>query len=195
MPRHRFVPAGLSAAAYENRPLPIGAGQTISQPFMVALMTALLDPQPGHSVLEIGTGSGYQAAVLSRLVERVYSVETVPELARTAAAALRALGYTNVELLTGDGNQGWPEHAPYDGIIVTAAAPVIPPALIEQLKPGGKLVIPSGPQYGPQELLLLSKNEHGQVQRRSVIAVAFVPLVGRTPHGQSDSPTDPGDRG
>lgn len=177
VPRHLFVPEPERGQAYENRPLPIGADQTISQPFIVALMTALLDPQPEQRVLEIGTGSGYQAAILDQLGAEVYSVETVPALAATAAANLRAAGCERVHLRTGDGGEGWAEHAPYDGIVVTAAAEQVPPALEAQLRPGGRMVIPTGPQYGPQELLLITKDERRECRRERVLAVAFVPLV------------------
>jgi len=178
VPREQFVPANLRMMAFDNGPLPIGHGQTISQPYIVALMTDLLEPEAGHSLLEIGTGSGYQAAILSRLCERVYSVEVVRELGEAAADRLQALGYYNVEIRIGDGYAGWPEHAPYDGIIVTAAAPYIPPALVEQLKPGGKLVIPVGERYGRQELMLVEKDERGETQQQTILGVAFVPLVG-----------------
>lgn len=178
VPRHAFVPEALRAAAYANRPLPIGEGQTISQPYIVALMTDLLEPETGDVILEIGTGSGYQAAVLAQLVKRVYTLEIVPELARAAAERLRALGYANVESSLGDGHRGLPEHAPYDGIIVTAAAAEVPPALLQQLKPGGRLLIPVGGRYSDQELLLLEKDENGGVERRRVLPVIFVPLTG-----------------
>jgi protein-L-isoaspartate(D-aspartate) O-methyltransferase len=176
--REAFVTPGSEAAAYENRPLPIGHGQTISQPFVVALMTELADLQPEDTVLEVGTGSGYQAAILAELVRQVYSIEAIPELAARAAAALAGQGYTNVELRTGDGGLGWPERAPFDAIVVTAAAPEVPPALIEQLRPGGRIVIPVGPRHGDQELLLITKDAAGNVTRRSVLPVAFVPLTG-----------------
>ncbi|MCK9531244.1 MAG: protein-L-isoaspartate(D-aspartate) O-methyltransferase [Gammaproteobacteria bacterium] len=177
VPRERFVPARLRHAAFDNAPLPIGEGQTISQPFMVALMTDLLDLAPDAVVLEIGTGSGYQAAVLSCLVHQVYSIERVPRLAADAAARLAELGYGNVAVREGDGYAGWPEHAPYDGIIVTAAAPHVPPPLVEQLKPGGRLVIPLGEPYFGQELRVLTRDEAGHVSTRHVLPVAFVPLV------------------
>jgi protein-L-isoaspartate(D-aspartate) O-methyltransferase len=176
--RAAFVPAGSAQAAYANRPLPIGHGQTISQPFIVALMTELLDLKPDGNVLEVGTGSGYQAAVLAELARDVCSIEVIPELARAAAAALAQQGYGNVVLRTGDGGLGWPERAPFDAIIVTAAAPNIPPALIEQLRSGGVMVIPVGPRHGDQELVLLSKNAAGEVTQRNVLPVAFVPLTG-----------------
>jgi protein-L-isoaspartate(D-aspartate) O-methyltransferase len=178
VPRHAFLPDTLRAAAYINRPLPIGHGQTISQPYIVALMTDLLDPEPTDSVLEIGTGSGYQAAVLAKLVGQVYSLEIVSALAEQAGERLRRLGYDNVEVRQGDGHAGWPEHAPFDAIIVTAAASEIPPALIEQLKPGGRFVIPVGNRYSGQDLLLIEKDQHGRVSRKSVLPVIFVPLTG-----------------
>lgn len=183
VPRHLFVPEEARAMAYEDRPLGIGAGQTISQPFIVALMTALLDPRPGQRVLEIGTGSGYQAAILAYLGAEVYSVETVPALARTAVENLRAAGCEGVHLRTGDGNEGWREHAPFDGIVVTAAAEQVPSALEAQLRPGGRMVIPSGPHYGPQELMLITKDERLGYQSERVLAVAFVPLVHPSPSG------------
>ena len=176
--RAAFVPTGSAQAAHANRPLPIGHGQTISQPFIVALMTELLDLKPDDNVLEVGTGSGYQAAVLAELARDVCSIEVIPELARAAAATLAQQGYGNVVLRTGDGGLGWPERAPFDAIIVTAAAPNIPPALIEQLRSGGVMVIPVGPRHGDQELVLLSKNAAGEVTQRNVLPVAFVPLTG-----------------
>ncbi len=176
--RSAFVAPGSEHAAYENRPLPIGWGQTISQPYIVALMTELLDLQHEDKVLEVGTGSGYQAAVLAELVGTVYSIEVVPELAQRAATALAAEGYQNVILRTGNGSLGWPEEAPFDAIIVTAAAPHIPPALIEQLRPGGRMVIPVGPHGGDQALMLITKNEAGEMKQRDVLSVAFVPLTG-----------------
>jgi protein-L-isoaspartate(D-aspartate) O-methyltransferase len=175
--REAFVPRSLAARAYVNAPLPIGAGQTISQPYIVALMTDLLDLRPDHHVLEVGTGSGYQAAVLAELAATVCSVEVIPELADRAAAALAAEGYGRVALRTGDGAQGWPERAPFDAIIVTAAARAVPPALVEQVRPGGRLVIPVGEAHGEQELRLLHKDAAGNVTSRSVLAVAFVPLT------------------
>jgi protein-L-isoaspartate(D-aspartate) O-methyltransferase len=177
VPRERFVPVDFAHYAYCNRPLPIDCGQTISQPFIVALMTDLLQPDPDDVVLEIGTGSCYQAAVLSLLVRQVYTVEVVPELARSAEERLRRLGYANVEVRAADGYYGWPEHAPYDGIIVTAAAPQVPEPLIAQLKPGGHLVIPVGLPRSHQELLVVDKAQDGTVERRSVLPVAFVPLT------------------
>ena len=177
VPRHEFVPADEQLYAYANGPLPIGYGQTISQPYIVALMTDLLGPDPEDVMLEIGTGSGYQTAVLSRLVRQVYSVEVVPELAQEAAARLRRLGFANVTCHEGDGHLGWSEHAPYDGIIVTAAADSIPPALVEQLRPGARLVIPVGRPYGYQELRVVEKDAQGAVTGRDILGVAFVPLV------------------
>ena len=178
VPREEFVLPAYRHLAYDNTPLPIEAGQTISQPLIVALMTDLLDPQPSDVVLEVGTGSGYQAAVLAGLVKQVYSVEIVEELAVSAAAVLDRLGYDNVTVRAGDGYAGWPEHAPFDGIIVTAAADEIPPPLLAQLKPGGKLVIPVGAEHGYQELLLIEVGEDGEVRERSVLPVRFVPLTG-----------------
>ena len=178
VPREEFVLPAYRHQAYNNTPLPIEAGQTISQPLIVALMTDLLDPQPGDVMLEVGTGSGYQAAVLSLLVGHVYSVEIVEELAATAASVLDELDYDNVTVRAGDGYAGWPEHAPFDGIIVTAAAEKIPPPLLKQLKPGGKLVIPVGAKHGYQELLLVEVDENGEIRKRSVLPVRFVPLTG-----------------
>jgi protein-L-isoaspartate(D-aspartate) O-methyltransferase len=178
VPRHRFVPDEFAAAAYRNHPLPIGQGQTISQPYIVALSTALLEPKPGHVVLEIGTGSGYQAAVLAELVDRVHSIEIVEPLGREAARRLAELGYRNVEVRIGDGYRGWPEHAPFDGIVVTAAAQHVPEPLVQQLKPGGRMVIPVGESAGNQELLVVEKAADGTVRRRVVIPVRFVPLTG-----------------
>ncbi|WP_396662383.1 protein-L-isoaspartate(D-aspartate) O-methyltransferase [Methylocaldum szegediense] len=178
VPRDRFVPPESKTYAYENRPLSIGYGQTISQPYIVALMTDLLDPEPDDVVLEIGTGSCYQAAVLSLLVKRVYTMEIIPELAEQAKERLKRLGYRNVEVRAGDGHYGWPEHAPYDGIIVTAATPSIPEPLLAQLKPGGRMVIPVGLPHQHQELMLVVKDERGQIETRSVLDVAFVPLTG-----------------
>ena len=177
VPRHRFVPADMEPQAYANRPLPIGNGQTISQPFIVALMTDLAEIKASDRVLEIGTGCGYQAAVLGELAREVYTIEIVAPLAKEAAARLATLGYRNVSARSGDGYQGWPEHAPFDAIVVTAAAPAVPPALIEQLKPGGKLVIPVGPQWSGQELLVIEKDAGGKITTRHVLAVRFVPLT------------------
>jgi protein-L-isoaspartate(D-aspartate) O-methyltransferase len=177
VPRHRFVPADQEPNAYANRPLPIGNGQTISQPFIVALMTDMLGLKATDRVLEIGTGCGYQAAVLAELAREVYTIEIVAQLAREAAARLAELGYRNVNARSGDGYRGWPAHAPFDAIIVTAAAPEVPPALIEQLKPGGKLVIPVGAQWSGQELRIIEKDQHGKTTTRNALAVRFVPLT------------------
>lgn len=177
VPRERFVPAELRHAAFDNGPLPIGHGQTISQPYIVALMTDLLQPQPEHSILEIGTGCGYQTAILSLLCRKVYSMEIVAKLAEESKRRLLKMGYNNIETKTGDGHPGWLQHAPYDGIIVTAAAGQIPPALEQQLKPGGRLVIPVGLPYSHQELMLIEKNQDGNTTRRSILGVAFVPMV------------------
>jgi protein-L-isoaspartate(D-aspartate) O-methyltransferase len=175
VPRHAFVPEKVSRLAYANHPLPIGHGQTISQPFIVALMTDLLQSKASDRVLEIGTGSGYQAAVLSVLVREVYSVEIVRPLGESAAETLARLGYTNVKTRIGDGYQGWEEHAPFDAIMVTAAPSHVPPALIAQLKPGGRLVIPVGEAF--QDLMLVVKAADGSTTTTRVIPVRFVPLV------------------
>lgn len=179
--RHRFVPDNALDYAYHDSPLAIGHGQTISQPYIVALMTEILEPEPGDTILEIGTGSGYQAAVLSRLVAHVYSVEIVEALGRHARETLHELGYDNVTVRIGDGYQGWPEHAPFDGIIVTAAPPEIPQALIDQLADGGRMIVPVGTTF--QELVLIEKRD-GQVTQRNVAAVRFVPMV----HGDEAGP-------
>ena len=175
--RHRFVPAAQERYAYENRPLPIGHGQTISQPYIVALMTELAAPKPGDVVLEVGTGSGYQAAVLAEIVAKVYTIEIVEPVGRQGAANLEAAGYRNVYTRIGDGYHGWPEVAPFDSIVVTAAAPKVPPALVEQLKAGGRLVIPVGGQWDVQELLVIVKNEDGSITTKKTIPVRFVPLT------------------
>ena len=177
VPRDAFVPSDLKYAAFDNGPLPIGHGQTISQPYIVALMTDMLQLRPEHRVLEIGTGSGYQAAILSRLCRQVYSMEVVPELSEAAQRLFQRLGYDNIETRMGNGYEGWPDHAPYNGIIVTAAAGYIPPALIEQLKPGGRLVIPVGQPYSHQELILVKKDPQGEIHIRDILSVAFVPMV------------------
>jgi len=177
VPREKFVRPVDAVDAYLNLPLSIGHGQTISQPFIVALMTDLLQPREDHVVLEIGTGSGYQAAVLSRLVRRVYSIEVIPALAASAAKRLADEGYDNVEVRCGDGSAGWPEHAPFDGIIVTAAARKIPAALIEQLALGGNLIIPVGGGFG-QELMRVRKDAEGNTETEGLLSVAFVPLTG-----------------
>jgi protein-L-isoaspartate(D-aspartate) O-methyltransferase len=177
VPRDAFVPADERQYAYANGPLPIGWGQTISQPYIVALMTDLLGCGPQARVLEVGTGSGYQAAVLSRVVGQVYSVEIIPELAETAARRLAELGYANLTTRLGDGYLGWPEQAPFDGILVTAAAPRIPSPLVEQLGPGARLILPVGEPHGHQELLVVEKSPDGSVHTRPVLPVAFVPLT------------------
>lgn len=177
VPRHEFVPSNQQLLAYINGPLSIGHGQTISQPYIVALMTDLMNVTENSVVLEIGTGSGYQAAILSTLVKQVYSMEVIPELMKTAQEKFTRLGYHNIECQLGDGHEGWPEHAPYDAIIVTAAADNIPKALVEQLKPNANLVIPVGSTFGPQELLLVHKDHDGKISQRDILAVAFVPLV------------------
>ena len=177
VPRHAFVRPMEESFAYVNGPLAIGYGQTISQPYIVALMTDLLDTKSEHVVLEIGTGSGYQAAILGELVRQVYTIEVIPELAAQAKERLLHLGYANVTVMAGDGNLGWPEHAPFDGIIATAAAPEVPPALLAQLNMGGRLVIPVGATAGGQDLLLIEKDKVGEVHKRSILPVAFVPLV------------------
>jgi len=178
VPRQEFVPTSLQHRAYDNNALPIGDGQTISQPFIVALMTDLLEPGKDQVLLEVGTGSGYQAAILAELVKEVFSLEILPSLAHASQERLLRLGYSNVTIHVADGYGGWPDHAPYDGIIVTAAAPFVPTPLKEQLKPGGRMVIPVGLPYMHQELLVLEKSESGQVHVRSVLGVAFVPLTG-----------------
>lgn len=176
--RHRFVPAELAPLAYLNRPLPIGHGQTISQPFIVALMTDLMKIKAGDKVLEIGTGSGYQAAVLAEMTTSVYSIEIIEPLGMEAGERLRELGYRNVETRVGDGYYGWPEAAPFDAIIVTAAASHVPPPLIKQLKPGGRMVIPLGTQFMTQYLMLVEKKMDGSVANRQILPVRFVPLTG-----------------
>jgi protein-L-isoaspartate(D-aspartate) O-methyltransferase len=178
VPRHEFVPESQRSKAYENRPLPIGRGQTISQPYIVALMTDLLDPQPGHRVLEIGTGSGYQAVVLSQLVSQVYSMEIITELASESRRLVQALGYDNISIRAADGYNGWPEAAPFDSIIVTAAISHIPPPLVSQLKPGGRMVIPVGTPFQTQYLTLVEKDPDGGITTRQLIPVIFVPFTG-----------------
>ena len=178
VPRHLFVPPDLQDMGYLNRPLPIGYGQTISQPYIVALMTDLLAPEPDDVAFELGTGSSYQAAVLAELVAEVYTVEIVPPLAASATERLKALGYDNVTVRAGDGYHGWPEHAPFDIVVVTAAASHVPPPLIAQLKPGGRMVIPVGSPFLTQHLLLVEKGEDGTVTSRQILPVIFVPLTG-----------------
>ena len=177
VPRHRFVPSSQEVFAYKNRPLPIGDGQTISQPFLVALMTDLLDPKPGDTVLEVGTGSGYQAAVLAELVAKVYTIEIVETLGRRARQLLEDLGYRNVEVRIGDGYNGWPDAAPFDSIVVTAAPAAIPKPLIHQLKPGGRMVIPAGRSSDWQYLLLAEKQPDGTFTMKRTLPVKFVPLT------------------
>lgn len=180
VPRHRFVPPGVREAAYDDRPLPIGLDQTISQPFIVAYMTEQLQVEPGQKVLEIGTGSGYQAAVLAEIGTRVYTMEILPELAARARTVLEELGYERVEVRAGNGYLGWPELAPFDRIIVTAAPPEVPPALVEQLAVGGRMVLPVG--TGIQEILVITKTPDGIVQQRT-IPVRFVPMTGKPDRG------------
>jgi protein-L-isoaspartate(D-aspartate) O-methyltransferase len=175
--RHRLVPPEQRALSYRNHPLPIGQGQTISQPYIVALSADLIVPQPRHVVLEVGTGSGYQSAILAETVGRVFSVEIIESLGKEAAERLKTLGYNNIEIKIGDGYKGWPEKAPFDAIVVTAAAPRVPEALIEQLKPGGRLVIPVGEPGRAQDLLLIVKTAEGKVERKAILPVRFVPLV------------------
>ena len=179
VPRHDFVPEALRAHAYQDRPLPIGYGQTISQPYIVALMTDLLKPARGQVILEIGTGSGYQAAVLAELGLEVYTMEIVPQLGATAAVRFDRLGYGRVRVEVADGYHGWPEKAPFDGIVVTAAADHVPPPLVAQLKPGGRMVIPVGPAFMVQQLILVTKAADGTVSTRQLLPVRFVPLTGR----------------
>jgi len=175
-PREEFVPENLQPYAYDNGPLPIGDGQTISQPYIVALMTDLLQPEQEHTVLEIGTGSGYQTAILSQLVKKVYTIELIKDLGDAAAERLHSLNYRNIETRIGNGYLGWPEHAPYDAIIVTAAASHIPPELIKQLKIGGRMVIPVGLPYMRQELMLIQKDNEDNTHVKDILGVAFVPL-------------------
>jgi protein-L-isoaspartate(D-aspartate) O-methyltransferase len=179
VPRHKFVPTELERRAYENRPLPIGYGQTISQPYVVALMTELLQVKAGDKVLEIGTGSGYQAAMLAELTDAVFSIEIIEPLAERALATLGSQGYGKVQVRVGDGYYGWPEHAPFDAIVVTAAASHVPPPLIQQLKPGGRMVIPLGSAFMTQQLMLVEKDAQGRVLTREILPVAFVPLTGK----------------
>jgi protein-L-isoaspartate(D-aspartate) O-methyltransferase len=178
VPRHEFVPASQQPAAYLNRPLPIGHGQTISQPYIVAIMTDLLEPEKSDRILEIGTGSGYQAAVLAELVSEVYTMEIIEPLADQARQRFATLGYTNVRSLHADGYYGWPERGPFDAIVVTAAASHVPPPLIQQLKPGGRMMIPVGSRFLTQQLLLIEKRADGSITTRQVLPVRFVPLTG-----------------
>jgi protein-L-isoaspartate(D-aspartate) O-methyltransferase len=179
VPRHRFVPADQQHAAYRNRPLPIGYGQTISQPYIVALMTDLLNVRPEHAVLEIGTGSGYQAAILAELARTVCTIEIIEPLARQAETRLHELGYARTRTRIGDGYYGWEDCGPFDSIVVTAAASQIPPPLIRQLKPGGRMVIPVGAPFLAQHLMLVEKNRDGGIVTRQVLPVRFVPLTGK----------------
>lgn len=178
VPRHQFVPGDIQYAAYFNRPLPIGHGQTISQPYIVALMTDLLDIKPGARVLEVGTGSGYQAAVLAELAQKVDTIEIIEALGLAARRRLQQLGYQNVSVHIGDGYYGWAKNAPYDAIIVTAAGDQVPPPLIKQLKPGGKMVIPVGTRFAAQHLVLIEKVSAEKIEMRIVLPVSFVPLTG-----------------
>jgi protein-L-isoaspartate(D-aspartate) O-methyltransferase len=175
--RHEFVPPAEQRQAYADKPLPIGYGQTISQPYIVALMTQLLDLKPGQRALEIGTGSGYQAAVLAEITEAVFTIEIIEPLGQSAAERLKRLGYDKLQVKIGDGYFGWKEHAPFDAIIVTAAADHVPPPLLEQLKPGGRMAIPVGGPWQTQNLLLVTKDAAGRVQTESIVPVAFVPLT------------------
>ena len=177
VPRHAFVPESMQEMAYLNQPLPIGYDQTISQPYIVAVMTDLLGVFAGGRVLEVGTGSGYQAAVLGELCESVYSIEIIEPLGLETAELLKELGYTNVHVRTGDGYLGWPDEAPFDGIIVTAAAPEVPPPLLEQLRPGGRMIIPVKQGMWSQDLLLIEKDAQGEISRRDILPVRFVPLT------------------
>ena len=177
VPRHEFVPEHLKNLAYQNRPLPIGHGQTISQPYIVAIMTDLLDIQPGHRILEIGTGSGYQAAVLAELDAKVWSIEIIQALGKEAHTRLQGLGYDMIELRVGDGYYGWPEQTAFDAIIVTAAASHIPPPLLRQLKPGGKMIIPVGSRFSTQELILVTRSADDQFITRQILPVRFVPFT------------------
>ncbi|MGR9086756.1 MAG: protein-L-isoaspartate(D-aspartate) O-methyltransferase [Gammaproteobacteria bacterium] len=178
VPRHEFVPADYKAYAYENRPLPIGHGQTISQPYMVAIMTDLLEVDQGSKVLEIGTGSAYQAAILGEIARDVYSIEIIEPLAQSAEERLQRLDYKNVHTRSGDGYYGWEEASPFDAIVVTAAASHIPPPLIKQLKPGGRMLIPVGDRFNVQQLVLVEKDSRNKVTTRQMLPVAFVPLTG-----------------
>lgn len=177
VPREKFVPPDLRDAAFRDGALPVGHGQTISQPYIVALMTDMLELTENSVVLEIGTGTGYQAAILASLARQVYSIERIPALAQAAQQRLEDMGYDNIEIHCADGYQGWPQKAPFDGIVVTAAAPFIPPALIDQLKPDGRMVIPVGMPGMHQELMLVTRDRVGETHTRSLIGVAFVPLV------------------
>jgi len=186
VPRHEFLPERSRAYAYQDTPLPIGHGQTISQPYIVAFMTEQLAPKPADRVLEVGTGSGYQAAVLAELVAQVYTIEIIEELARRAAADLARLGYTNVQVRAGDGYQGWPEAAPFDAIIVTCAPEKVPPPLLGQLKDGGRMIIPVGPIWNQQLVLLCKRGD--KLERRAVLPVRFVPMTGQSQRPEAPKP-------
>lgn len=179
VPRHEFVLPGDSRRAYADHPIPIGYGQTISQPYIVAYMTQALKLQPDQKVLEVGTGSGYQAAVCAELAQEVYTIEIIEPLAKSAKQRLKKLGYPNVFVKAADGYFGWPEHAPFDAIIVTAAAGFVPPPLIEQLKPNGRMILPLGSPYGSQTLVLITKDDKGEVRSKAVLPVRFVPMTGQ----------------
>ena len=188
VPRHEFIPSEFQSRAYDNGPVAIGSGQTISQPYIVALMSDLLNTKPTDRILEIGTGSGYQAAVLSCLVKQVYSVEIIETLAVNARSRLRKLGYENINLRNYDGYYGWSEHAPYDGIIVTAASLYIPKPWVEQLKVGARLVIPVGLPYHSQELMVVEKKPGGEIETQSILGVSFVPLTGKHSTDSTEKP-------
>lgn len=177
VPRHEFLPDDVKPLAYENRPLPIGYGQTISQPYIVALMTELLEPKAGHKVLEIGTGSGYQAAILAELTSQVFTIEIIEELGKQAVERFQRLGTENIEIRIGDGYYGWPEQAPFDAIVVTAATDHIPPPLIKQLKPGGRMIIPVGGKFQVQQLVLVEKTSEGKTITQQILPVRFVPFT------------------
>jgi protein-L-isoaspartate(D-aspartate) O-methyltransferase len=194
VPRDHFVPEDMKRFAFDNGPLPIGYNQTISQPYIVALMTDLLKTEVNHIILEIGTGSGYQTAILSLLVNKVYTMEIIEELDGEARERLKKYHYQNIETRNANGYEGWPEHAPYDGIIVTAAAPYIPDSLVDQLKPGGRLVIPVGQPYFHQELMVVEKDKDNVIKTTSILGVSFVPMVDRSTingdKGESDKKVD-----
>ncbi len=191
VPRHKFVPTAIRSRAYNDSPLPIGHGQTISQPYIVAYMTEMLECDKDAVTLEIGTGSGYQAAVLSRIAKKVYTIEIVKALGEEAAERLKELKYKNVECRVGDGYYGWEEHGPFDAIVVTAATSHIPPPLLEQLKPGGRMAIPVGPPMHVQQLMLIVKQKDGSIIKRSVMAVRFVPFIGKAEGGKGPGQSAP----
>jgi len=184
VPRHSLVRKQDQRRAYYDSPIPIGLGQTISQPFIVAYMTEALKLRPGFKVLEVGTGSGYQAAVCAEIVREVYTIEIIEALAKSAKQRLKELCYRNVSAKAGDGYYGWAEHGPFDVIIVTAAAGLVPPPLIEQLKPGGRMILPLGSPYGAQTLVLITKDDKGKVRSRHLLPVRFVPMTGRVIKGK-----------